>query len=223
MSTEVATTETSAIERQRDSLAGVVGAIRNAQSVEQVTEFRARLEAARAWAKVHKKVQQVRLELLTAEVEALVRVVELGGVDLLPSADRKAAEFLAGLSRQERAAFVRDAKSATTAAGMCRSIWAAEELDAWRARGRSHASQAEPTDQTITDVEVEAQARQNWTSISGAVHAAAERMGEGSFTVDKMAELVMEDAGVTFEARQDRAFREGVREVVRKVARSAPP
>lgn len=199
------------LERQaRGTVDLVRETLRAASTVDEVMEVRARIEAAKAWAKVHGQVQKIRLDLLRIEVAALVRVIELGGEDLLRLPDRRAAVWLAGLSEAERDELVRDCGQATTAAGMCRAVWADREqretFDFDRRRGMAWASNPPPppTAPTVTPEAVTKAVR----SILNNYIATGEQ-----FTVNDLAEELLSELN---EDVPD-GFRDGIKEICNKV------
>lgn len=209
---------------QIEALANVA---RNLSGADEYTDFRARIEAARAWAKVHKKTKQVRLDLLRLEVLALVRIVELGAADTL-GRDRNAAEWLANLSDAEREQFIRDSgEGVTTAAGMVRTIQRIESLERdlrhYRSAGQHFAHTPDPGEWTDEQV---IRARQGYVmDIAAALANTVEQYAPDGepFTIDEMADAIVADAAIEQRHVSDSAFMEGVREVCRKAIRSAPP
>lgn len=201
-------------------LEGVLDAVRRAESIDTLNEARARVEAQRAWAKVHKKVSVMRLDLLRVEVEALVRLVALDGLETLPSADRKAAMWLAGMTEGERAALLDTSGTATTAVGMCKSAWNAAELDQFRAaerrRGARHAESPE-----LDDNELARQARERVADVSAVLgNLIDQHVRDGQpFGINELADEVIEEAAI---GEVDPAVREGVREVCRSAIRRSP-
>src|SRR5262245_2330351 len=114
MSTALVHVETSLTKSARGAIDLVRQVLAEAQTPTDVLEVRAKIEMARTWARVYKKTKETRAELLTIEVAALVRMVELGGEDELPRADREAALFLASLTPADRDILIAEAKFATT-------------------------------------------------------------------------------------------------------------
>src|SRR6266699_495645 len=114
-------------DRNLNALVQIREAIKSCLVIDEVTEIRARAEAVRAWAKVHGRTKELRLDLLRIEVEALVRIVELGGAQTLGNGQR-AAEWLAAMPPEAREQLIAASGGATTAVGMCRSIWREDEI-----------------------------------------------------------------------------------------------
>lgn len=223
MSTAVDTVETS-LHKQRIGIAALAAAIGNAGSIGDLNEARARVEAVKAWAKVHGKAKALRLDLLRIEVAALVRIVELGGIDALPARDRKAAQWLADMSPADRDALLAKSGQATTAAGMCQSIWNADELRERRRqgfnRGRDFAQDA-PSPDDEDDVD---QARRR-VNVAGAVKSIAEDYVSAGvpFEASEIADQIIVDAAhAGDEWADDEGLIEGVREVVRNSLRRTP-
>lgn len=201
--------------------------IKQINDVDDITEVRARIEAVKGWAKIHGQTKALRLDLLRLEVLALVRIVELGGADKLGK-DREAAEWLASLDEAERERFVRESRTATTAAGMVRAIWRIENLEKevrWnRAQGRSYGEA--PTPPGAYDEDAIKTAHQFVHTVAGALSKTVQYYAplDGEpFSIEEMAEAVIEDSAVDADLAADPAFVEGVREVCRKAVRDAPP
>src|SRR5690625_6300957 len=83
--------------KHHHQLRSVISMVKNAGSPDQVTDLRARMEAIKAWARTHKQVKHLRLDLLRIEIAALVRMVELGGLDHLSSTEAECGLYLQGL------------------------------------------------------------------------------------------------------------------------------
>lgn len=201
---------------------GLLDSLSRASSLTDLTETRARIEAARAWAKVHNQVREMRLDLLRVEVEALVRIVELGGLATLPARDRKSAEYLAAMTREERSRLVQQSGTSTTAAGMCRSIFLEEELERERAFGRTKGRRFADGPPMSDGDRVEA-AKDRVAAVSAVLaEVVASYTSEDSqaFTVEDIAEDVINAAALGDAV--DPAVREGVREVCRTALRRAP-
>lgn len=210
------------IPKARKQLDAIGVQIRNLKSVEDVNEARARVEAVKAWSKVHGHVQTLRLDLLRLEVEALVRIVELGGIDTLKGSQKSAAQWLARLTVDEREAFVAESgQSVTTAAGMVTTVKRMRDLEAQVERGRAWASApSAPRDADIHE------AARHASDLAGAMSRAFEDYGpfeRGSFSIEDMAEDVIERMVIDGDMGTDPKFVEGVREVCRKIVRDAPP
>lgn len=204
---------------------GLLAEIRAASALTDLTETRARIEAARAWAKVHKQVKELRLDLLRVEVEALVRIVELGGVETLPARDRKPAKHLAGLTFDDRASLVAQSGVAiTTAAGMVRAIWTAEDLEQERVKNKA-LGRALATSPDLADSEDDLQRYIKETTyrvedvLSDLVDTYAS--ADGGFTINDLAEDVIRAASLGSTAN-DPDVEEGIREVCRQAVRRAP-
>lgn len=214
-------------EKNKGSIEDLTAAIKTADNIEDLKEARARVEALKAWAKVHGLAKEMRLDLLRIEVEALVRIVELGGAETLPAADRRAAEYLAAMSPLERTKFVNESGGATTAAGMCRSVWREEEIREHRRRsvviGRQLAE--EPAPPAAFDQEAIKQARDYGNSISGALAKITDdyiRNGV-EFTIDELADEIISDAALPEDLSEDDTINKCVREVCREAVRRSPP
>lgn len=215
MSGEVALVATS-VARNRVTLEGLAQAIDALGDLGSVREARARIEALRAWAKVHNQLREVRVDLLKAEIAALVRIVELEGLDELPPAERKAAQHLAGMSARARAALIADsAEKITTAAGMVRALWAMEqnarnEQAQFTLGRRAATNPGLPTDKPAEIADVLRQIVEDYSEA-----------GE-HFTVASLADELIESARIPDWVEADEAMRLGVREVVRAAIMRAP-
>lgn len=198
--------------------------IRSASDLEALTDARARIDAARAWARVHKRVKEVRLQLLRLEVQALVRIVELGGIDALPAGDRKAAQYLTDLSDAQRAHLIAESGNATTATGMVRSIWRTEELERESERLRSYGRNlaADPHFIHLDEATRRDRAAEQVYRVEEVLRDVLDaRTGEGEpFTVAQVAEEIIHRA--TRGEIDDPEIEEGVREVVRSAIRRGP-
>lgn len=210
--------------RHAAGIADLTAAIKNADSIEDLKEARARVEAMKAWAKVHNRTKQLRLDLLIIEVEALVRIVELGGAETLSSADRQAAEYLAAMNPVDRIKFVHESRTATTAVGMCRSVWREEEIKRERQNriviGRQLAEEPEPPKY---DEEAIKMARDHATGIQGVLEKITEDYIESGeeFTIEEITDQIMADS-MPEDMVEDDAIRKGVSEVVRDAVRRSP-
>lgn len=100
-----------------DQLTRLLHAVPTMTEEGDVQEVRARVEAARAWAKAHKRLKEVRLELLLLEIRALVRAWELGATTLTPRESDVAEEY-SHMSEQQIRGMISSFGSATTAAGL---------------------------------------------------------------------------------------------------------
>ena len=205
-------------------LDALLGQIQAASDIADLTEARARIEAARAWARVHKQVREMRLDLLRVEVEALVRIVELGGVNELPARDRKPAKHLASLSLAERATLVAQAgESSTTAAGMVRAIWTADDLEKERARSRRLGQALATHPSAPHDADMQRLVKESTHRVE---HVLGETLDAfttagAPFTVNDFAEEVISAAGIG-SSGLDAKIEEGVREVCRAAVLKAP-
>lgn len=216
---EIAASQVAALEQ-------IAQAIRATDCLEDLTEARARIEAVRAWAKVHKEAKAMRLQLLIVEVEALVRIVELGGAHTLSSGDREAAEWLAAKTPEERDAVIRQSGSSTTASGMVRSILRQQEADQAK-KARREEGIYTATNPPLEDYDEKAvqAARAHAASLSAVIaEVAEEHMATGmAFTVDELVDAILHEADVPPEVSEDESFREGIKEVGRRIIRTTPP
>lgn len=215
-----------AIESHRHSIAEITKSIRQAVDLEHLTEARARIEALRAWARVHGQVKHLRVDLLRIEVEALVRVVELGGESSLSGVDRKAGRWLAGLGYNARLRMIEKATKATTAVGMCRAVWRETEIAAKRDEARSrgvYLTQNPDPPGDAADSVFEADARRHRRRIGSLLSDVAEQLGAsvGYYTSSELAERILSEAGL--EGSDDPDVLAGVKQVCERAIRSAPP
>lgn len=183
----------------------------------EVIEARARIEAAKAWAKVHRQTRALRLDLLKLEVAALVRLFELEAVDMLPVGERAAAEWLGGMTATERDVVVESNQAVTSAVGLCRAVWRdreqEREREAARLRGRTWAA-APPAPSAAPAKPVEP-VRSLEETLGGLL---SEYTTAGiPFTIEEVADALLDRMGVTV----DDEFRAGVHEIVRLAVRSA--
>lgn len=207
--------------------ANIVAIREVSQLIQEVTdpellqEMRARVEAAKGWAKAHRKLKEVRLELLTVEVEILRRIVQLGEQEILSTRDRRAAEFFAALDESELKKYLAEHQSVTTAAGLFSTVERIQRLEEAAAnryhRGRAQAVNASPPDE---DAEVD-EARTERISVSAALAELVEKMdGSAGFSVSEMADQILSD--VSSDRCEDESFRRGFEEVCREAVRRAP-
>lgn len=128
------------IDRDADATMNAVREVIQSITVaEEALDAKAKLEMAKAWLRTHNKLRDYRRDLLTLEIEALVRIAELDGLSLLSPRERKAAAWLAGMSPAVRDKYVTENAQRTSATGMCEAIWkaqrTAEEMTAVRRSG----------------------------------------------------------------------------------------
>lgn len=206
------------IETAQVNLETALGQVRALTDIDALNELRARIEAARAWAKVHRTIKKVRLDLLRVEVEALARIAQLGGLDSLAKRDHEAATYLGTLTDSEREQLVKEAgPSVTTAAGLVATLWRVERLTeaasarvkAGRAIAQGGAGVAEltrfvrPVGQVLRDL--------------------VDRYTEEGqpFTVGSVAADLIEDAAIG-DFAADPTLNKGVEEVCRDAIRRSP-
>lgn len=215
-----------AVDRSASNLTELAAAVSTLSDLGEVKEARARIEAVRAWAKVHQKLRDLRLDLLRAEVSALVRIVELGGINDLPARDRRAAEHLAGLSASERARMLASAgANCTTAAGMVRAVWDQDEL-AQLKRTRFQAGRdlaSAPPVRPLSDEAIKTASR-HVTDVAAALKTVVDNYTSRGvpFTTQQMAEEIVETAALGDQISGDDSLMNGVLEVCRAAIRSAP-
>lgn len=217
----------SVVHQHESSIADLTKAIREADSIADLREARARVEAVKAWAKVHGLAKQVRLDLLKVEVEALVRIIELGGADILSPSDRRAAEWLAEKSPAERSDLIDASGAASTAVGMCKSIWREAEVREHLRQGATigrHLAE-EPGPPSPFDQDAIRLARRKSHAVSGALAKICDSyIANGvSFTIEEMADEIIHESAISEDLAEDDAIQKGVREVCREAVRRSPP
>lgn len=186
-----------------------------------LTELRARVEAAKAWAKAHKKLKEVRRDLLSVEVNILRRIVAIGQVEILAPNERPAAEFFHGLSAADLDEYLSEHDGVTTATGLYSTIKRIERLEQqaerMRVRGRANALNAQPPSD---DADIE-DAQHELRSVSAALANVVEQMDSaGEFTIGEMADEILD--GISAPEVGDDTFRRGFEEVCREAVRRAP-
>lgn len=194
----------------------VRAALREARTVDQVIDVRAKVEAAKAWAKVYKRTREMRLQLLTMEVEALVRIVELGGIDQLAMRERPAAEAFAAMGYEAREQLLKQSRSVTTAVGLHRALNVAEDLAVFRRkeqqRGRDWANHPEtPTTRQQAD-------RPDVQAVMQAMLDEYVEVGE-PFTIAEMVEALVVSVDA---ADMDDDFKAGVQQICRLAVYRSP-
>jgi hypothetical protein len=210
---------------QGQEMSEMIEMIRRSADLDDLTEARARIKARRAWAEVHGKAKEMRLQLLAVEVEALVRIVDLDGLETLPKKEQRAALWLAKMTTQERAKLLAESGTSTTAVGMCDTIFRQEDylkkLDQQRQQGRDFASGPGRNDMTNNDRIASSANRAQ--DLDGVLHNVLEKIVRQGmeFTVPEMAEEIIEQCGIDPELAGE-AFQEGVEEVLRTALRSGP-
>lgn len=217
MSTEIATLADGWLDQAdtfvRDGLEAIASSYQN----EQITEIRARIAAAKAWAKTAGKIKEARLALLTLEVMALRRAHELGAD--LPGSDQRAAEILAGLSEPQVRELIRTYQNVTTANGIA---WAYERDSTEREEhrisyqlGRQFGTRATVITNEAVDFRDHA-ARRVHEVIESLLDEYVET-GE-PFTIDDLADSLVAHV----DEPVDDAFKDGVREMCRTAIRRQP-
>lgn len=222
MSTALATVSKD-LAAQSDQLTRLLHAVPHMTREEDVQEVRARIDAARAWARAHKRLKEVRLDLLLLEIRALVRAWELGATTLTGGETETAAEY-ALLTDEEIRNLVSSFGSATTAAGLMRSVKAKD------AEVRKHADEVKEWADAFTTAHpyqklkfvdsdlgpFEYRYAQGITAVLAQVLDDSEDMD--SFTVESIVEGI-EDRLEINPLTTDPAIREGLKEVARAAIR----
>lgn len=215
------------VSRQTQTLEALIEMIRDTSDLNDLKEARARIEAARGWAKIHGHAKHLRLKLLTVEVEALVRIYELDGLDqLVSSRDRRAAEFLGKMSQDQRDKLIAESGTTTTAAGMCATIWNKQEQERLRQEFHDDGERFAEHPPVLYDEDVIERSRSSVAqNLSGVLANISDYYMDGGlpFTIDELAEEIIAEAGIDADIAYDETFREGVREVCRRAIRTSPP
>jgi hypothetical protein len=215
-------------ESHQSTITALIEAIQGAAEIADLHEARARTEALRGWAKVHGLTKKMRLDLLRVEVEALVRIVELGGADTLTSADRRAAIWLAEQSPEDLHTLLTRSGSATTARGMCQAVWREKEVAEHNRRsfvtGMKLAQHPQPPNSAAYDEEAILAARDHANSLAGTLASIAESyISNGvEFTIEELAEEIIE-AALPDDLAEDSVIRDGIRKVCADMVRRTPP
>lgn len=197
----------------------IIQLVAQATAASDVNDVRARVAAAKAWAKVHNKVKQVRLDLLRIEVAALKRLGELGVFDGLNAGEIEAAKWLASATDDEvETALSKAGQNVSTAAGVVRL---AKEFESIRERhDAGYAWAKNPTvnedgfagysDDDLDDV------RHEVPTITGVLNEIIADYTEASepFTVDEVAEAVLSQSKIPHN-KHDAAFMDGIRRACR--------
>lgn len=217
---------TASLDHARTVLSDLTARIQALHGPAELREARAGIEAVKAWAKAHGDLRRIRLDLLRVEVDLLLRVAELDQLDHvsgLSALDRKAATWLAAMTPTERERLLRESGTATTAAGMCRSVWLAEENQRLR-RANFDVGQSRAEDPSVPNADLAiAAARDRIVGVHAALADVLDRhVGEGeSFTIEDLADEVLQSAG-TERSGIDEGILEGVREICRRAVRKTP-
>lgn len=213
-------------------VARLIADLRALDDLDALSEARARVKALRELHAARKTLTQVRLDLLRAEVEVLVRIVEVGGDRTLSGSwERKAARWLAEQTPEERARLVSEAGATITqAVGMCRAVWAAQEsartAHLLGLRGREYATSPEPP---ADDHEAVDNLRGHVIGVQAAIADLIDLMFDDDpdgpqppLTIAEFAEEVVAWAGLPTKVVADPAVMAGVREVCRTAFRRQP-
>lgn len=212
-------TDLAVIDRQlerstRDALNAVQAALDNATNADEALDVKAKLEAAKAWARTHKLIKQWRAELLAAEVAALVRVSELGGDHLLTGREAEAAQWFRDMPADDLNDWIETHQQVTTAVGLWRSHLHAERCATECQDGRDWADN--PTESTREPFyDRGAAARAAREAITSLIE---EHVEDGApFTVAEVADEIMSglDNGVE-------PFADGVRDMTRQALKKMP-
>lgn len=190
------------LDSQRQSVLSIIGMIRSAPGVDAVQDIRAKAEAIKAWAKVHKVSKSLRLELLRVEIAALVRLVELDGLDELQPSEREAAEWFAAMSESDLNETLANYSNITTASGLYRSVQRdlgearryRAETDFWSRRFSS-----EPEESRLPDENDFSAARAYVADVATVLSDMVQAYSEtgAPFTVQEMSDQLIEDAGLS--------------------------
>lgn len=208
----------------RQTLGDLLSDINSADDTEQLLEAKDRIRLAREWAKIHKTLSEIHLDLLRAEVSCLRRIGQLSATSVLPSHARPAAQFFATLSDDEVDRYLAKYGAASTAVGVYRLLCKRGQQEENVEYGRRFAQGCS------VSVDGEPQTEASWDLIDswsrGRTRAALaillEDFASRSFTVGEMADEVLLETGLA-EADSDFAeIRQGVSEICRSAIRKAP-
>lgn len=199
-------------------------AIHNAWTAEQAYDISAKVAMAKAWAKAHGKAKELRLQLLHAEVECLVRVWELDGSNLLDNSSRRAAKWWAGKTPAARHALIEASGNSTTAEGLANKLRAEEEEKKRDERderwGRNYAQGQRVHMGNHEGKELPPES--DWRTPMQILGSMLDRFTDAGepFTVADVADELIATARLGDDEADD-AFRNGVRSVVKHAIRSA--
>lgn len=222
-----------------DALASeYVAAVRSAEDARQVQDLRGKAELARMalkkWYRTHERAAEAHKNLLRIDAEALARIYQLGGVDMLRPSERAAARYYATMSDDEREIFVGEWVGKSSAVTAYTAARAADNAAAIRTQGIEDGAIStsrfilpkgynDPalSEYRLSDQEVYV------TGVAVALAGALEErteLGE-PFTISDVADELLCRAGyspdeyTSNDLAKDSAFREGVRRVFREAVR----
>lgn len=185
----------------------------------EAMEVHARIQAAKAWAKAHRQLRDIRLDLLAAEVECLVRVWELGGANLLTAVEAAAASWFAEMTPSLRAATITKARNVSTAAGLHRWYIRVDNARSERVNqhSRGHADAAQPDAPPA-----EPPAARASRSVRDVLRSLIEERTETGVPFD-VATVADDLLAATFAGDMDEDYVEGARHVVQHAITHASP
>jgi len=217
------------LSKHHHQLRSVISMVKNAGSPDQVADLRARMEAIKAWARTHKQVKHLRLDLLRIEIAALVRMVELGGLDQLSSTEAECAQYLAGLSESEREQIITEGGNATTATGLVRS-WRKgkeevrrfrHETQEWVSRFSSDTPYPEYSESKLQETRSEYGWYKMRSNLQDIVDSYTEL--EEPFTIQDVVDQFTDEIDDPQFIEDHPELKAGLKEVARKAVYSAPP
>lgn len=209
------------LQEQRRSIDSIAALIQACRKAEDVRAIRAKVEGAKAWAKTYRLTKELRLEFLRFEILALVKLAELdASEDLLSASEAEAAARFAAMTGPELDSLLAQYGSATTAAGLYRSVTRDEEAsrrfrretDEWSQRWLNRSPRIPGSDD---DIEERVRLLTVNASIASSMAAVLhEYTKDGKpFTVSEIADAVLHEMGG--EEVED-VVREGLSEAIRK-------
>lgn len=150
--------------------------------------------------------------------DAIDRLVEQRGAS--PS-------LLADMTPLERTKLINDSGNATTARGMCQSVWREAEVARHNAEKFRYGTRLaeEPTPPKKFDDKAVEDARDRAISLAGSLaHLTEEYVKNGvEFTIDELAEEIIADAELDPDLAEDDVINQGVRDVCRRALKQSPP
>lgn len=178
----------------------------------------AAVQAARAWAKAQKRLEEVRSELFRIEAEALARIAQLGQESMLSYGARRAASFLATLTSEDRQAWCaewEESASTVRASYECYTYERTAELQRQRGREYPKAPRRPDAEPGSDEAHLSAAPSQIINEIINGYVATGD-----PFTVDDVAEAMLSNVTPPRNMYEEE-WRDGVREGVREMVRFA--
>jgi hypothetical protein len=211
------------IAEARQTARSLSDAIASASDPNDVKDAAQRIRLAREWVKIHGIAQEMHRDLMHLEITCLRRVVELGALDILPSSQRPAAEYFAGLTEQDVAELIAEFHKSTTALGVYRAKLKSDQVDYRRHQGRSYAEgDSRPPLDGDESARRDGRRRYNGDAY-GAITALLDMYasdGRNFFIADLADEVLSELPNFSGVDWEEAAVQDGIREVCRKAVSS---